>query len=62
MNFYFILLLQIFLAFRFLCRCFIMDASDINKDHDDIKVESESDENAEPIMCEFCCEIFDAEK
>ena len=39
-----------------------MDASDINIDHDDIKVESESDENAEPIMCKFCSKIFDTEK
>ena len=39
-----------------------MDASVIKIDHDDIKVENESDENAEPIMCQFCSKIFDTEK
>ena len=39
-----------------------MDASDINIGHDDIKVQSESDENAELIMCKFCSKIFDTEK
>ena len=38
-----------------------MDASDINIGHDDIKAESESDENTEPILSEFCSKIFDTE-
>ena len=38
-----------------------MDASDINIGHDDFNVESESDENAELIMCESWSKIFDTD-